>query len=267
MRYSEDLDLLRQAAHTAGPVAMSYFKTNVKSWDKGDDDPVSEADHAVNDCLRDILTAARPDYGWMSEEDPDDLSRLEKQRVWVVDPIDGTRSFLKNVPEFTICAALVEAGRPIAGVVFNPAKDQMFEASVGGGARLNGVAIQASTHGTLDDARLLAGKKVFERAGWRNMPKNASFHYVNSIAYRMVMVANGEYDACLSLAEKNDWDIAAAELIVIEAGGIVTTSRHEDFIYNKETPRHRSLVIAGPNMHAPLMDFLDAIERPEGRTW
>ncbi len=265
--FAAELDLLTAAARAAGPVAMKFFKGEVKSWDKGDDDPVSEADHAVNDLLREHLRGARPDYGWLSEEDADDGERRSRERVWIIDPIDGTRSFLKNVPEFTICAGLVEAGRPIAGVVFNPAKDELFEASAGGGARLNGEAITVNMSAQLESARLLAGRKIFERAGWRRMPKKAQFHYVNSIAYRMMMVACGRHDGCVSLAEKSDWDIAAAELILIEAGGVVTTSRHEDFVYNKAETKHRSLIMAAPDLHGELMAFIDELERPAGATW
>ncbi len=264
--FETELALLTAAARDAGPVAMKYFKGKVKSWDKGDDDPVSEADHAVNDVLRDALTGARPGYGWLSEEDDDDRGRLDKDRVWVVDPIDGTRSFLKKTPEFTICAGLVEHGRPVAGVVYNPAKDELFEATAGGGARLNGKAIQVNHDAELDSARLLAGRKIFERAGWRNMPRNATYAYVNSIAYRMMMVACGRHDGCVSLAEKSDWDIAAAELIVLEAGGAVTTSRREGFLYNRPTPVHRSLIIAPPRLHGELLDFIDDI-RPAGKNW
>ncbi len=265
--FHEELEILTEAVLAAGPIAMKFFNGKVKSWDKGDDDPVSEADHAVNDILRDHLRRARPDYGWLSEEDPDTDERLARKRVWMVDPIDGTRSFLKKTPEFTICAGLVEHGRPIAGVVYNPAKDELFEATLNGGARLNGKAISVNHEAEMESARYLAGRQIFERGGWRKTPKQASFSYVNSIAYRMMMVACGRHDACLSLAQKSDWDIAAAELIVLEAGGVVTTSRHEGFIYNKPDPRHRSLIIAPEKLHSELMDYLDTIERPPGKTW
>ena len=265
--YQKELDLLIDATRAAGPIAMKFFEGEVKSWDKGDDDPVSEADHAVNDILRDVLRPARPDYGWLSEEDPDDLNRLDRARVWMIDPIDGTRSFLKKTPEFTICAGLVENGRPIAGVVYNPAKNELFEATLGGGARLNGVAISVNHEAEMETARFLAARQIFDRAGWRNAPKRANFAYVNSIAYRMMMVACGRHDACVSLAEKCDWDIAAAELIVLEAGGKVTTSKHEGFDYNKPVPRHRSLIIAPNALHREVMDFLDQVERPAGKTW
>ena len=265
--YNHELALMKQAAQAAGPVAMSYFRNKVKSWEKAPGDPVSEADHAVNDLLREMLTGARPDYGWLSEEDTDDFERLQRRRVFIVDPIDGTRSFLKKVKEFTICVALVEDGRPIAGVVFNPAKGEMFEAALGTGTRLNGEVVRVSAQASLDDARLLAGRKLFERANWQKVPKNATYHYVNSIAYRMAMIACGRFDGCLSLAEKSDWDIAAAELIVTEAGGVVTTSRHEAFTYNRRNTRHRSLVIAGPALHKELMSFLDGLERPTDKHW
>jgi myo-inositol-1(or 4)-monophosphatase len=217
--------------------------------------------------LRERLTAARPDYGWLSEETDDDCARLASRRVFVVDPIDGTRAFLRGEAEFTICAALVEAERPVAAAVFNPATEEMFEATAGGGAQLNGEPLQVSGQTGFAGARLLSGKRMFERAGWKEPPADAAFHTINSIAYRMALVACARYDACVSLAEKSDWDIAAADLIVREAGGCVTTAKGETIRYNARQPRHPSVLVAGPALHGVLVDFLTTVQRPPGAVW
>lgn len=265
-RHADDHRLLLEAVREAGPLALHYFHGEVESWHKGPDDPVSEADHAIDALLHERLTTARPGYGWLSEETDDDLARLEKSRVWVVDPIDGTRAFLRDEPEFTICAGLVEDGRPVAAAVFNPATDELFDALEGGGARLNGEAIRVSERDGFEGARLLGWTRLFERAG-TTTPKDVHFGTVNSIAYRMCLVACGRYDACVSLTGKSDWDLAAADLVVREAGGLATDSHGEDFTYNRKRTRHRSVLTAGPALHGQLLTLIDRIERPAGAYW
>jgi len=262
-----DHALLMEAVRAAGPIAMGFFRGAVKSWEKNPDDPVSEADHAVNDCLKARLHDARPDYGWLSEETPDDSDRVERERVWVVDPIDGTKAFLRGEPEFTICVALLEGGRPTLAAVYNPASDEFFEATAGGGARLNGAPIRASAADALEHARLLAGRRMFERAGYEGPPAGCSFRFVNSIGYRLALVAAGRFDSCVSLNGKSDWDIAAADLIVQEAGGKVTTARGLPFTYNGRSTRHGSVVASAPALHDKVLGMLDRIQPPHGASW
>ena len=264
---AQDHALLIEAVRSAGPTALHYFHGEVESWEKGPGDPVSEADHAIDDVLKSRLTTARPDYGWLSEETEDDPARLERQRVWVVDPIDGTRAFLQKKPEFTISAALVEDGRPVAGVVFNPATDELFEALHDGGARLNGEPITVSDRADFHGAKLLSGSRMFERAGWAAPPKDLAFAAINSIAYRMALVACGRYDGCVSLNTKSDWDIAAGELIAQEAGGRTSDARGHPLTYNDAEPLHNSVIVAGPALHDHLMEFLATVKRPAGVGW
>jgi myo-inositol-1(or 4)-monophosphatase len=262
-----DHALLLAAVREAGPVAMRFFRNGVRHWEKNPDDPVSEADHAVNDLLKVRLHDARPDYGWLSEETPDDPARLGRPRVWCVDPIDGTKAFLKGDPEFTICAALLEDGRPVAAAVYNPASDEFFEATAGGGTRLNGAAIRASGATSMERAHLLAGRRMFERAGLSGPPPGASFRFINSVAYRLSLVAAGRFDSCVSLNGKSDWDLAAADLIVTEAGGKVTTARGAPFTYNAASTRHGSVVASAPGLHAEVLAMLARIQPPHGASW
>ncbi len=251
-----DHKLLVDAVREAGAVALRFFRDGAKSWDKKHDDPVSEADIAVDGLLRERLQGPRADYGWLSEETPDNDLRLAARRVWIVDPIDGTRAFLKHKPEFTVCAALVEDGLPTAAAVFNPATDEFFEASAGGGARVNGRPLQASTRQTLAGARLLASRRTFEHHDWLKLTPGAEFTDMSSIAYRMVKVASGDFDAAVSLGEKSDWDIAGADLILREAGARCTTRDGAAFRFNAKAARHPSVLAAAPALHPILIAML-----------
>ncbi|NQV61569.1 MAG: 3'(2'),5'-bisphosphate nucleotidase CysQ [Alphaproteobacteria bacterium] len=266
-RLEQDYALLLETVREGGALALSYFHDGVKHWQKGPDDPVSEADHAVDDLLRKKLLADRPTYGWLSEETEDNPKRLDCSDVWVVDPIDGTRAFIQQRAEFTVCAALVRDGRPLAGAVYNPATEEFYDAVLGGGARLNGKPIRVSAATGFEGARLLTGQHFFRNTGPANKPGSVTIHMVNSIAYRMCLVAEGRYDACISLSAKSDWDIAAAELILAEAGGVNTNSHGQDFRYNQRDLRHKSVISAGPKMHAHVLQFLDTMERPPGAKW
>lgn len=262
MDICDDLAALRGAARDAGAVALRFFRSDLKTWTKGHDDPVSEADIAVDKLLHERLSAARPAYGWLSEETEDNADRLTRRHVWIVDPIDGTRAYIEGRPEFTIAAAMVEDGRPKAAVVFNPATDEFFEAFAGGGARLNGRPISVSGKSDLNGARFLASSRTVRRAVDRLVATPATFDSVNSVAYRLALVAAGRYDATMSFGNKSDWDLAAADLIVTEAGGILSDTDGNTLTYNGKTARHPSLIGAGPAMHGLLHALINSIEWP-----
>lgn len=251
--FRQDHDLALAATREAGAIAMRYFRSGVKSWHKKPNDPVSEADLAVDALLKEKLCGARPDYGWLSEE-----SGVAGQSAtrWVVDPIDGTRAFIEGKPEFTICVALVHEGAPVVAAIYNPASEELFEATAGGGARLNGKPIQASGHASLMEARFLASRRTFERHGWLARTAKADFAYRNSIAYRMALVAAGKYDAAISLTEKSDWDVVAADLLVREAGGRVTTADGAPLQYGSEKYRHPSVIATGAYVFDDVLDLL-----------
>jgi len=250
------------AVRDAGALALSYFQTDVKQWDKGENDPVSEADHAVNDLLFDRLQTPRPNYGWLSEETEDNPVRLERDFVWVVDPIDGTRAFLKGKPHFTICVALVFKGEPVCAAVFNPASDEFFEATLDGGARLNDALISPSKRKDIAGCRMAAFGPMFKHKAWPEAWPEMEIVDRNSVAYRIVLVANGFVDACMALNSKNDWDLAAADLIVREAGGRMTTHDGRRFVYNKSFTKHRSLLVSGRTLYSALFDRVGKLTLP-----
>jgi myo-inositol-1(or 4)-monophosphatase len=240
------------AVREAGRLALSYYQHDVKQWQKSGDTVVTEADIAVNDLLQQRLAEARPDYGWLSEETEDDAARLTRRRVWVVDPIDGTKAFAAGTPDFCICVALVEAGKPVSAVLFSPASDEFFEATSGGGARCNGQPIAVSTRSEIEGCRMAAYAPMFKHPAWREPWPAMEVLQRDSVAYRLALVACGQADAALGLNSKNDWDLAAADLIVREAGGIVSAHDGSALIYNRESARHRSFLAAGPRLYDAL---------------
>ena len=261
-----DAALIEQAVRKAGDIARQYFGGDYKQWDKGKGQPVTDADMAVDKYLRETLTVARPSYGWLSEETKDTPARRGKQFIFVVDPIDGTIAFMKGRPHFTICVAVVENDRPVAGAVYNPMLEEFYAASLGEGATLNGKPIHVSDRTTLEGCRMLGDRAMFQHTAWNRPPAMPwppmEIETRNSIAYRMVLVAGGKFDATLALSSKRDWDMAAADLIVREAGGIVTT--HDGAIprYNGDKAIQPSLVCAGPALHKQILARVSHIKLP-----
>jgi myo-inositol-1(or 4)-monophosphatase len=230
----EDYALLKKAAREAGELALTYFRKSMIVKKKIDGSEVSEADLALDVALKLELHAPRPEYGWLSEETEDDAERLKRRRVWMVDPIDGTNAFLRHLPEWTVSAALVEDGVPVLGVVFNPATQEFYHAMRGKGAFLNDKRIAASTKSTLDGALLIASGGLFKKKIWKEPWPEVKSKWVNSA--------------------KSEWDLAAAALIVEEAGGVISDHRGETHLYNRTSPRFPSLVASGKALHPLLIE-------------
>ncbi len=253
--YRQDCERLAVAVQEAGAIAMSFFRGPLKSWTKGQgDSPVSEADIAANDLLHRHLL--RDGDGWLSEESENDPNRLDADRVWVVDPIDGTRAFIAGREDWTISAALVTGGRPVAAALFAPATSELFLATAGGGVTRNGAPIRV-TSGGLPGTRISGPKRVLERIEARGtgivlMPR------VHSLALRMARVAHGELDAAMAGGNGHDWDLAAADLLVHEAGGVMTALDGGTLVYNRPDPVHGVLIAAGRERHAALVDLVRA---------
>ena len=248
--HKSDLELLVATARTAGEIARAFYnKTSTKTWEKSAGHPVTDADIAVNDHLQGVLQTARPDYGWLSEETKDDNSRHTAKRSFVIDPIDGTRAFMDRQPHFTICLAVIENGLPIAGVVYNPITDEMFAARVGRGAHLNGKLISPSACTDIKNCNMIGYARKFKRLNWPDM----DVHIVNSMAYRIVLVAAGTSDAAVSFTSKSDWDLAAASLIASEAGAQITDLDGESFNFATKSTNNNGVICASPKLHALLL--------------
>jgi myo-inositol-1(or 4)-monophosphatase len=258
-----DLDLILEAAREAGALAVSARAAGLKVWSKDGGSPVTDADLAVDTLLKERLTAARPTYGWLSEETADDPSRLATLRQFVVDPIDGTAAYLKGKPWFAVSIAVVENGQPVAGVVFAPALDELYAATAGGGATLNGAAIAPSLTADLDGAAMLGDAKMFAHPAWPTPWPAMRVESRNSIAYRLCLVASGDFDAAIALSPKNEWDLAAADLICQEAGALLTDHKGRGFRYNRPNPLLPSVVCANKALHPLILARVGHIDLPQ----
>ena len=248
----DDLLLLIEAARGAGRIAARYFRDDPETWDKPDD-AVTEADLAVNDMLHDRLMDARPDYGWLSEETPEDPARLAASRVFVIDPIDGTRAFIEGSSAFSHSLAVVEDGVVIAAVVYLPIRGKLYAASLGGGATLNDMAVRASDARHFHESEVLATKHTLGPAHWPNGVPEVTRAYRPSLAYRMALVGEGRFDAMMTFRATWEWDIAAGSLIITEAGGMATDAVGQGLRFNRATPKVDGVLAGAPVLHSALL--------------
>ncbi len=251
----DDLELLRSNAVAAGILALGRFRQPIKTWSKENASPVSEADILVDQFLRSSLIGARPDYGWLSEESVDDPARLDKKRVFIVDPIDGTRAFLRGEDCWTVSVAVVENGVSIAGVVYAPARDELYEAARDRGARLNGVMLLNPVPAAEVSVIPAPGAihRELEAAGFQYEHGPA----LPSLAYRLVQAATGRFSAVPARRGSHDWDIAGAAVILSECGVGFEDVCAGPPVFNKPDTRHAALAaIADARLKAPLHDAL-----------
>jgi myo-inositol-1(or 4)-monophosphatase len=261
LRAADQIDLGEQrvrlvaAVRDAGAGALAMFGGTFKSWLKDQSSPVSEADIASNELLHERLALATPDFGWLSEESRDDTARQQARHVWVIDPIDGTRAYMAGRPDWTVSAALVEDGRPVVAVLFAPVTDEMFVAVKGEGATLNGMPITVSSGSGLAGARVAGPKRQADglAAGFPDIIVVPTIH---SLALRLARVAHGAIDVAIASSNSRDWDLAAADLLVHEAGGAMTGLAGQTLIYNRPDPVHESLIASGSRRHAALIEVM-----------
>jgi myo-inositol-1(or 4)-monophosphatase len=252
---ARDADLLMRTVREAGALALSLFRTDVKQWTKAGASPVSDADIAVDELIRLRLQSATPDYGWLSEESVDDRTRLSRPRVWIVDPIDGTRAYLGGREDWSVSAALVEDGVPQIGAVFAPATAEMFFAVRTQGATHNGQAMYAAPGSAFDIARMAGPRFLIDRVREIGSPQPTDFK-IGSLALRISRVAQGALDVAFVGGNSRDWDIAAADLLMHEAGGALTTISGRKLAYNRTEVSHETLIAAGQERHDRLVEHL-----------
>lgn len=249
-------------AKRAGDLALEWYRhgarTSAGIETKAGGSPVTEADHAADALLKAELGALDPEAGWLSEETADTPERLSRPRLFIVDPIDGTRAFMAGDPRWGVSVALVEAGVPIIGLLHMPALRETFTALTGQGAFLNGQPIRVSGAADLTGARLAGSRPLVERFAKTGSP----ITYVDkvpSLAYRIAMVAKGQIEAGLASTNAHDWDIAAADLIVHEAGGFLADLNGHRPLYNRATPKHGILAAAPAHLRAEILTRLQAM--------
>jgi myo-inositol-1(or 4)-monophosphatase len=249
-------DAVRRAGQSVMQLALGGFETQVKK----DRSPVTSADLEVNRILKETIDKHFSTDGWLSEETPDGPDRVENKRVWVVDPIDGTKYFINGVPEFTISVALVEDGRPVLGVVFNPATGEFFSAIRGSGATLNDhpIHIRESQGPRLT---LLVNPPSFQRGRFQPLESEADFRPMGSIAYTLALVAAGRADGTINLDRLSEWDIAGGVLLVEEAGGLATDYLGSALQFNRPDPSIRGILAGAPPLHPTLQSFAERLGR------
>lgn len=255
-----DLALLIDAARDAGALARSYFRQSPRQWDKpGKGGPVTEADLATDSFLRETLTAARPQYGWLSEETPDDAARLACETVFIVDPIDGTRAFIEGDTSFAHALAVAERGRVTAAVVYLPERDALYAATEDGPATLNGRPIAAARPDHAGGATVLTSAATLAPEHWAGrVPPPVRRVFRASFAWRLCLVAEGRFDAALTLRPSWEWDIAAGDLIARRAGATVTDRSGAGLRFNRPDPRADGVIAAGDALWKVLQGGLAA---------
>ncbi len=248
---------MSDAAREAGEIARKYWREDPQVWDKGGDDPVSEADLAVDTHLKDRLLSARPEYGWVSEETEDDRARLTAERVFIVDPIDGTRAFVAGEKTWAHSLAIAEAGRVVAACVFLPARDKLYLARKGRGTTLNDETVRSTTKAGVEGATVLTPRVTMQDRFWHaGAAPGFERHFRPSLAYRLSLVAEGRFDGMLTLRATWEWDIAAGALIVSEAGAIVTDRKGQTLTFNSPARQTAGVVAGGIRVHRDIVGAL-----------
>ena len=251
-----DLDLLIAAAKESGRIATGFHGSSYEKWDKEDGaGPVTAADLAGNRMLETELLDARPDYGWLSEESAPQSARQKVEYVFIIDPIDGTRSFIEGSDTWAHSLAVAKNGEIVAGVVYLPKRDLMYTASKGKGAFLNGKRITPSQRDTLTGANILATRPSFEPRHWTRVP-DVTRNHRPSLAYRLALVAQGKFDAMLTLRATWEWDIAAGVLILEEAGAVTSDKYGQPLRFNNPDPRLAGMIGANAALHKQIRDAL-----------
>ena len=248
----------QEAARAAGKVILRWYEGDYTVREKSSDSPVTEADTEANRCLHEQIIGAFPDDGWLSEETGDSAARLDKKRVWVIDPLDGTKEFIKHIPEFCVCIGLVENGAPILGVTYNPVRDEMFAAERGAGTTLNGDQVMVSSQSNLADAVVLASRSEVDRGEWKAFESEMRVDLTGSVAYKLALIAAGRADATFSLTPKNEWDVCSGAALILEAGGRFATRSAEPRIFNQADPLLQGIIACNATLYQPIVDGLRA---------
>jgi myo-inositol-1(or 4)-monophosphatase len=256
--YERELEVAVAAARDAGAIVHRWYVGKYTISEKGEDSPVTEADVEANHCIQDIISHAFPDDGWLSEETRDSEARLAKTRVWVIDPLDGTKEFIKRIPEFCVSIALVETGTPVLGVIYNPERDELFASRQGGGISVNGAPAQVSGTSQLSAARFLASRSEDSRGEWDEFKSELTIDLTGSVAYKLALLAAGRGDATFSLTPKNEWDICAGAALISEAGGRITDRRGQPLRFNNPKTLLPGIIADNGHLHEAIIGLLRA---------
>lgn len=263
--YADILKRIHSALEASRAVFARFTPGAIETEFKIGHDPVTEADRALDAVLRQELL--REGEGWLSEESVDDPIRLQRSRVWVVDPLDGTREFVQGIPEFCVSIGFVEDGRPVAGGIHNPATDETFLGAVDSGVTYNGRPARASQRTSVEGALVLASRSEVKRGEWKVF-ENAAFKIcpMGSVAYKLALVSAGLADITFTLTPKNEWDVVAGAALVQSAGGFVSTLEKTDLVANSPDPLLSGLLASGPFLKEKLLALVEPHSRMADQT-
>lgn len=250
---ARELEHARAGALEAGKILRRHFRDRgYEVGSKGRDNPVTSADLEADAALREDLSRAFPDYGWLSEETADNAERLSRRRVWIVDPLDGTKEFIKGIPEFVVAIALAEDGVPVLGVTYNPIKNELFWAARGTGCFLDDKPVHVTDAAGLTGSVVLASRSETARGEWTAYKDTIIAKPIGSVAYKLALVAAGQADGTFTASPKSEWDIASGAALIAEAGGLMTDIHGHPIRFNRKHVKLDGFVAAGPALHAAL---------------
>jgi myo-inositol-1(or 4)-monophosphatase len=246
--FEREADVAREAALAGGEVIARHASAERRSsWEKSDDNPVTAADLEANSAIAAVIRTAFPDDAWLSEETADGEARLGAERVWIVDPLDGTKEFVEGVPEFAVSIALVYRGRPVAACIYQPVSGECFTARAGGGTFLGDVRVSVSDAVRLSESVMLSSRTEMKRGQVEAFrPLVGRIEPVGSVALKLALVAAGRADVWVSAAPKSEWDVCAGDLLVREAGGTFVSLAYGERSYNQADVLLQPLLAAGP---------------------
>ena len=251
---TRELKLAKKAAREAGEILRVYWKRGgLKVGSKGHDNPVTQADLEADSAIKKALRDPFPSYGWLSEETVDNDDRLQCRRVWIVDPLDGTKEFINGIPEFSVAIALIEDGVPILGVTYNPIKREMYSSARGVGCHLNSHRVRVTRTRTLKRATVLASRSETARGEWQVFHWTMKVSPTGSVAYKLAIVAAGKADATFTRSPKSEWDIASGAALVVEAGGTITDAVGRALRFNKRDVKLAGLIADNGILHEQLV--------------
>ena len=250
-----ELTTLVEAVRKAGAKVSELVRNGFEVQTKPDRSPVTTVDLEVNRILHKMQRREFPQDGWLSEESPDDSDRLTNTRVWIVDPIDGTKALVNRMPEFCISAALVERGVPVVAAILNPSTDELFTAVRGGGLFLNGARVTLSPPHDFDPI-MMVGAREFRSDRWSTLAETARCRPMYSIAHAPALVAAGRIQAAFTIEPEHEWDVAAGVLLIEESGGTISDAAGKPFVFNQPTPRFRGVIGVAVTAHKDLRTML-----------
>ena len=263
--FARECQVAVAAARQAGAIIRKYYEGEIEVRDKGERGPVTAADLDANHAIHAAISAAFPADGWLSEETADSTERLSRRRVWVVDPLDGTKEFIQHIPEFCVCIALVEAGVPVVAVEYNPAADRLYAAARGAGTTMNGAPVRVSRTADVATAIVMASRSEDKRGEWDAFRPHCKVTLTGSVAFKLAELSRGQGDATFTLTPKNEWDICAGTLLVQEAGGTVTGLEGEPLVFNQPSPLRPGMIASNGVLHQGLRALIARVGPPAKR--